>query len=437
MYAVAHGNMEMSPRRRSHDAWFETDMDDQLHLPFLLPGSWNPQRGSLKAQQMLGLVTDFRNASEKIHQTSISRARSRSEERPLLSQPTSDLTEHEQFQAIATPMTAHIVSAQREGGRATLMPPPLGGFRGSGYINFSRPLSQATQLTAVPQPSPRVLAKTHLHQKLESSNQRITRDDIGLPRTPSVANTLALAKPIFERVAEVGQEQVTNEPRHHRRRRSRWASLPICLVRLGKGRVSEDGEQHVDKKDERREAKLPLTEDNLRQYEHEVGWEPRALKHDILPTPLQSPFTKCNSSLLPNISIGAEAYEKPLPTPPSSPSSEYAEGIPSMPLEKAHFDTSLPAPSITSFRLSSLVNYYTELSVCEVCRESKAASAFPVRQCTTTCTHPPHTCIGCIETWIASCIKSKTWDQCVCPECNEPMAYEDVKFFATEEVFSR
>ncbi|KAF2707664.1 hypothetical protein K504DRAFT_383363 [Pleomassaria siparia CBS 279.74] len=75
--------------------------------------------------------------------------------------------------------------------------------------------------------------------------------------------------------------------------------------------------------------------------------------------------------------------------------------------------------------------------VCHVCKEEKHIAHFSTWAPTTKCVHPPQTCLGCIQQCIATCIKTKGWDQCKCPECGLSLSHEDIKLFATQETFAR
>ncbi|KAF2788030.1 hypothetical protein K505DRAFT_256436 [Melanomma pulvis-pyrius CBS 109.77] len=74
---------------------------------------------------------------------------------------------------------------------------------------------------------------------------------------------------------------------------------------------------------------------------------------------------------------------------------------------------------------------------CQVCKESRHIAHFSTWAPTTRCVHPSQTCVSCMQKWIATCMETKGWNTCICPECGEPLAYDDVKLFATQEVFAR
>jgi hypothetical protein len=440
------------------------DMEDEPRSP----ASERPsKRDSLKAQELLGLVTHVR-AGREPKRTSYLRARSRSEERPLLyrrsfdsveqppsptpvrrPRPLSIVAKKELAKLSPSIVSPRSISAEQPRPRtADRLPRPLSiithkdapkpkpspniasprSIGTSVYINFSRPLSQ--------QQSPKPVHDQTMEIDPVRQRLSVARDDIGLPRTPSQANTSVQAKPIFEKVREVGGEkQDDTRPNQRPRRRSKvWTSLPMCLVRLRKGSVSESSSpSKTGKKDGPKTPKTPLTEDNLRSHEFVVGSVPRPLNRQLLPTPLHSPLEARN------LFSKLDYDEKPLPTPPSSPSSVLGDGLtPPLNGTDAPPNSTFRTPSITpTLHIATSINVQPDLSICEVCREAKGTLAFPVRQCTGKCRHPPHTCVTCIEQWISSCVETKGWDQCVCPECKERLSYEDVKFFATEDVFLR
>jgi hypothetical protein len=78
-----------------------------------------------------------------------------------------------------------------------------------------------------------------------------------------------------------------------------------------------------------------------------------------------------------------------------------------------------------------------DFAICKVCREARPASAFPIRQCTSRCTHAPHVCASCVQQWVEACVRDRGWAACACPECGERMEGRDVGFFGGESVWSR
>lgn len=195
-----------------------------------------------------------------------------------------------------------------------------------------------------------------------------------------------------------------------------------------------------------KKGKMRLTENNLRHYEEQVGVAPKPLNQSLLPTPIQSPF-KISGSLFACTNVTDKDLDNMrLPTPPSSPTSEYStseNGTPSPappPTKVLLSRSNSISISIVDSRTSSSSSFTPseQFATCEVCHEEKRASAFPVRQCTAKCTHPPHTCLACVRRWIGKCVENEGVGHCECPECGERMEYEDVRFFADgEDVFVR
>lgn len=74
---------------------------------------------------------------------------------------------------------------------------------------------------------------------------------------------------------------------------------------------------------------------------------------------------------------------------------------------------------------------------CIVCANTKVVTEFPGASVTTTCTHPPATCLECVAMSIKSDLNSKLWNEIRCPECREPMQYDDVQRYADPETRER
>ncbi|ORY60166.1 uncharacterized protein BCR38DRAFT_55222 [Pseudomassariella vexata] len=73
---------------------------------------------------------------------------------------------------------------------------------------------------------------------------------------------------------------------------------------------------------------------------------------------------------------------------------------------------------------------------CIVCSEDKRASEMP-RRVTEACEHEAQTCKDCVSQWIVSSLDTVTWDRLRCPECPKLLRFEDVRQFASPEVFDR
>ncbi|KAI1214172.1 uncharacterized protein F4807DRAFT_117371 [Annulohypoxylon truncatum] len=75
---------------------------------------------------------------------------------------------------------------------------------------------------------------------------------------------------------------------------------------------------------------------------------------------------------------------------------------------------------------------------CIVCSDDKRVSEMPNRRrITMSCEHDSTICKECVGAWIASSMDTVTWDRLKCPECPQLLKYENVRAFATREVFER
>lgn len=74
---------------------------------------------------------------------------------------------------------------------------------------------------------------------------------------------------------------------------------------------------------------------------------------------------------------------------------------------------------------------------CLICSDNKEKQLFPRFSVTTTCTHPPMTCLECLEKSIRSDLNGKLWTEIRCPECREFLDYADIQRYADEETFLR
>ncbi|KAF2277504.1 uncharacterized protein EI97DRAFT_295503 [Westerdykella ornata] len=398
-------------------------------------GRRDSQRNSWKAQQMLGLIDQYPRARKRASlQSTVQGQRPRSEANSEMHPDLEELLRLYQDDASQKEVATESGQNQSEGNSPVTVYnewESSGGlstpqrYTANGYINFSRPLSQQ---------SPNSLRSEAAGERLFPRTPHITRDDLGLPRTPSFANTLVLAKPIFERV--VPSEDRAEDSGHYSRLRhlsSLWTSLPMCMVRLGKKGSKPTATDMVGK--EEGEERIPLTEYNLREYEGRVGPRSGHFNQDAQASPLPS-LVEADDSPSSKAPTGID--EKLLPSPPSSSTSWYSAMSPPRPSTVAPSRIPTRPPSTTpTLRSVEVIDRQVDLAVCQVCREAKVSSAYPIRQCTAKCTHPPHTCIDCVRDWIASCIRYKGWDQCVCPECRESLDYQDVKFFVSEDLFLR
>jgi hypothetical protein len=76
---------------------------------------------------------------------------------------------------------------------------------------------------------------------------------------------------------------------------------------------------------------------------------------------------------------------------------------------------------------------------CLICADTKPYSDFPVLLLSDDCTHLPQTCLDCVQIHIRTIMESKTWHAKVvtCPECNSPIAYNEVQLYADKATFQR
>ncbi|KAK4547748.1 hypothetical protein LTR36_000706 [Oleoguttula mirabilis] len=72
---------------------------------------------------------------------------------------------------------------------------------------------------------------------------------------------------------------------------------------------------------------------------------------------------------------------------------------------------------------------------CAVCGDAKDPLDFPARAPTSTCDHPPQTCIDCLQSWMASEFDTKGCDGVKCVECPQLLDYMDVQRAASVETF--
>ncbi|KAI1440877.1 hypothetical protein F5Y02DRAFT_324638 [Annulohypoxylon stygium] len=75
---------------------------------------------------------------------------------------------------------------------------------------------------------------------------------------------------------------------------------------------------------------------------------------------------------------------------------------------------------------------------CIVCSDDKRVSEMPNRRrVTLSCEHDSNMCKECVGAWIASSMDTVTWDRLKCPECSQLLKYENVRAFASRDVFER
>ncbi|OTB05545.1 hypothetical protein M426DRAFT_21859 [Hypoxylon sp. CI-4A] len=75
---------------------------------------------------------------------------------------------------------------------------------------------------------------------------------------------------------------------------------------------------------------------------------------------------------------------------------------------------------------------------CVVCSDEKRVSEMPNRlRITASCEHDSSMCKECVASWITSSMDTVTWDRLKCPECPQLLKYDNVRAFATKEIFER
>jgi hypothetical protein len=224
-----------------------------------------------------------------------------------------------------------------------------------------------------------------------------------------------------------------------------FTSIPLCLLRTGHRRILSESATYSSRVGRGgAHSKYLLTEDNLRQLEEDVGSVPKmyALDLSLLPAPpLQTPERRNHELFLPP----PPPNQGPLTPPISQHSSQTqsAEGavlttktLPSLPVQTPPH-TPLKDQEVMKPELPERMRISRIRQTCAVCKETRHIAHYSTWAPTTRCKHPSQTCVPCMQKWIATCIETKGWDGCICPECSEPLAYDDVKLFATQEVFAR
>ncbi|KAF2682531.1 hypothetical protein K458DRAFT_307048 [Lentithecium fluviatile CBS 122367] len=134
-------------------------------------------------------------------------------------------------------------------------------------------------------------------------------------------------------------------------------------------------------------------------------------------------------------------------TPPSSPPQQqhgFATGSKAATSIPRSIPRSLPTPPLDgsneptlAVQKECLSSPRNSLVTCTICKETEHPSTFPARHITRTCTHSTRTCKECIQQWVETCIETRGWDRCTCPDCGEAMSYSDVKAFVGERAFGR
>lgn len=75
---------------------------------------------------------------------------------------------------------------------------------------------------------------------------------------------------------------------------------------------------------------------------------------------------------------------------------------------------------------------------CDVCMESFAASGFPpTSRITSSCDHEGICCLHCIQETIRTAISEGALNRLTCPMCPEKLSYQEIKAYASQEIFER
>lgn len=364
-------------------------------------------------------------------------------------------TKHHRQESLLTPPLHQFArpdsaaSSYRSGRRNTKIASSRG-LRASSYPNFSRPIAQ----TPIPGED---MERDPLHI-------RFNDDDMG-PLSPVspvgglvVADEVKAARMRVEEarvkmILQASKEKVEEENKPklktHRPKKARWSSLPISLMKFGK-RSSRGEEENV--KHKREVERLTLTEENLQRWEDNVGYVPKMhrMGYDLLRSPVEvdmevqqgtpAPSTMQLPHLpkLHNLTLTPPASPPLAPPPRTSSLAVTAHAHPTLPSAagsskpRPHRQPTLAAQKEIAAGSSSSTHVR-----CAICKEAEHPSTFPARQITSKCKHPTQTCLECMKSWIETCVETRGWDRCTCPECGEYMAYNDVRAFATQDGFLR
>jgi hypothetical protein len=75
---------------------------------------------------------------------------------------------------------------------------------------------------------------------------------------------------------------------------------------------------------------------------------------------------------------------------------------------------------------------------CDICMESFAASGFPpTSRITSSCDHEGICCLHCIQETIGTAIREGALNRLTCPMCPEKLSYQEIKAYASREIFER
>jgi hypothetical protein len=130
-----------------------------------------------------------------------------------------------------------------------------------------------------------------------------------------------------------------------------------------------------------------------------------------------------------------EEEREPEPEPEPEPDTEerIADGEDE---EEQEFDNYGPAASESALTPTA-VPPSADIE-CDVCMESFAASGFPpTSRITSSCDHEGICCLHCIQETIGTAIREGALNRLTCPMCPEKLSYQEIKAYASREIFER
>ncbi|KAK0634033.1 hypothetical protein B0T14DRAFT_508265 [Immersiella caudata] len=109
-------------------------------------------------------------------------------------------------------------------------------------------------------------------------------------------------------------------------------------------------------------------------------------------------------------------------------------------------DRQSPTPSTRTRSSNGYIEHFPTLAAsesleeekeCVICAETKQPGGFPLLCASSRCNHPPETCRSCLRQHIRTALADKAWHSRVvtCPECNNPMEYDEVRMHADRATF--
>ncbi len=77
--------------------------------------------------------------------------------------------------------------------------------------------------------------------------------------------------------------------------------------------------------------------------------------------------------------------------------------------------------------------YYVPARDCSSCLEYRSSDLFPDFKITPGCQHHAETCLDCLQ----GCLQARLDHERTCPECLEPLFFEDIKRWSSPETFMK